>query len=155
MTATKVVAWQTLANQANNRWNNGSLKGKRYSEFIKALPKAEKDAVVLEDLLAQVANGGFWQWIINGYCVSIADVIEVLKLIRQPASNKLLLMLVQVQPYLQNNAEKGDGFEKLVASNITDENHPFWNRLDRFSYQFHDLRDTWEQEVEAYLAAQV
>ena len=155
MTTTKVITWQTLAEQANDKWYNGNLKGKRYSEFIKALPKAEKDAVVLEDLLAQVANGGFWQWIINGYCVSIADVIEVLKLIRKPASIKLLLLLVQVQPYLQKNAEKGDGFEKYVAANITDAEHPFWDRLDKFSYQFHDLRDVWEQEVEAYLAAQV
>ncbi len=115
MTATKVVAWQALAAQANDKWYNGSLKGKRYTEFIKALPKAESEAVVLEDLLCSVANGGFWQWIINGYCVSIADVTQVLKLIRQPASIKLLLMLVQVEPYLQKNAEKGDSFEKLVA----------------------------------------
>ena len=155
MTATKVVAWQALAAQANDKWYNGSLKGKRYTEFIKALPKAESEAVVLEDLLCSVANGGFWQWIINGYCVTIADVIEVLKLIRQPASIKLLLMLVQMEPYLQKNSKKGDGFEKYVAANIVNENHPFWDKLDRFSYQFHELRDIWEQEVEAYLASQI
>ncbi len=60
MTATKVITWQTLAEKANDNWYNGSFRGKRYTEFIKALPKAEKEAVVLEDLLCSVANGGFW-----------------------------------------------------------------------------------------------
>lgn len=155
MTVIETTAWRTLAAQANNKWYNGTLKGKRYTEFIKALPKAEKEAIVLEDLLAQVVNGGFWQWIINGYCVSIAEVTQVLKQIRKPASIKLLLMLVQVEAYLQKNTEKGDDFEKLVAANVTDAEHPFWDRLDKFSYQFHELRDDWEQEVEAYLASQI
>ncbi|PSB28365.1 DMP19 family protein [Chlorogloea sp. CCALA 695] len=150
-----MTTWQTLAEQANDKWYNGSLKNKRYTKFIKALPKIEKEAVLLKDLLCLLTSGGFWQWIVNGYCVSIAEVIEVLKQIRKPASIKLLLMLVQIEPYLQKNREKGDGFEKLVVAAIVDENNPFWDRLDRFSYQFHEFREVWEQEVEAYLATQI
>lgn len=153
MTATETTTWRTLAAGANDKWYTGSLKGKRYTEFVKALPKVEKEAVVLEDLYCQVENGGFWQWVVNGYCVSIAEVIQVLKQIRQPASNKLLLTLVQIEPYLQKNKEKGSCFEDYVVPEVTNEEHPFWDKLDQFSDQFHAFSDAWKQEVETYLAA--
>lgn len=153
MKVIETTTWRTLAATANDKWYNGSLKGKRYTEFVKALPRAEKEAVVLEDLLCQVANGGFWQWVVNGYCVSIAEVEEALKQIKKPASIKLLLMLVQIEPYLLKNKEKGGFFEDYVVANIIDQEHPFWDKLERFSYQFHCFSDVWQQEVEAYLAA--
>ena len=63
-------------------------------------------------------------------------------------------MLVQVEPYIQQNKEKGDCFEKYVVPEIINDEHPFWDKLDKFSDQFHAISDIWQQEVEMYLAAQ-
>lgn len=150
-----MMAWHNLTSRAYEKWDKGSLKGLRYTEFLRALPDAEKAAVLLDSLVGQVLNGGFLQWIVNGYCCAIADVIAVVKQVEQPASRQVLLMLVQIEPYIQKDREKGENFEQLVIPVVQNLAHPFWDKLDRFSYLFAVFDKQIKQEVATFLTGQI
>lgn len=141
--------------RAEEKQDNGSLKGKWYREFIAALPKPEKEAVLLGHFTFQVLNGGFWQYMVNGYCVAIVELIEVVKQINDPDAQIILLMLVQIQPYVLKDAQQEEGFENAVIPAIHNEYHPFWDKLEFFSQQFFRFDQRWKQTVEAFLASQL
>lgn len=58
---------QRLMNEAYDRWNSPPLQGKSYQDFLMKLTPIHRDAVVLGNLNYQVENGGFSQWLGNGY----------------------------------------------------------------------------------------
>lgn len=67
-----------LNDRAYARWNGGDLDSIQTKRgFWLALDAAERDAVVVTALVAQVRNGGFGQWHDNGYSASY-DLLESL-----------------------------------------------------------------------------
>ena len=69
---------QAHMNRAYARWRDGGeLAGKSQEDFIGALKDPEKLAVEFGNLNYQVCNGGYLQWITNGYAdVAINDLLE-------------------------------------------------------------------------------
>ncbi len=148
-------SYETLANRAYEKWDNGSFKGLSYEEFVKTLPEVEKAAVLLERLIYQVCNGGFSLWIGNGYCVSITELIELVKQMKEPASTSVLLMLMQIEPYIQKNSKKGEGMENYVIPELINNEHPFWCTLHNYDLQFYAFKDCLTQEVETFMGKQM
>ena len=66
--------------------------------WMKLLTPSEKKAVVLGNFNYQVENGGVIQWIDNGYCMDIVDLISVLKEMNTENSKKVVKFLKKVLP---------------------------------------------------------
>lgn len=79
----ELTAWQGLMDSAYGKWNDetGVLKGASYETFLASLPTKERQAVLLGNLNYQVGNGGFHQWVANGYALKGQEVIDILELI--------------------------------------------------------------------------
>jgi len=69
--------WGRLANRAYQLWRADPQASR--TEFYWGLHPLQRRAVQLWDLNGQVMNGGFPQWIANGFGHWIADVIESVK----------------------------------------------------------------------------
>ena len=69
--------WGRLANRAYQLWRTDPQASR--IEFYQGLHPLQRKAVQLWDLNSQVFNGGFPQWIANGFGHWIAEVIESVK----------------------------------------------------------------------------
>jgi hypothetical protein len=65
---------QELMDAAYATWQDG----KSYDDFVFDLPANQRMAVLLGNLNYQVENGGFRQWVDNGYGAHAMDVRRVL-----------------------------------------------------------------------------
>lgn len=83
-------------------------------------------------LYYQVHNGGFVQWVDNGYGTRIDEVIDILEDIGGPYSQQVQSMLEEIEPYI---ADKGDsrGF-----------NDGYWHEE---IFEEWVEGDCWEEEV--------
>ena len=90
---------RTRANKDNNSWS--------YNRMVREASDLERLAVVLGNLNYQVENGGFNQWVDNGYCTHISDVKECLELIDTETTNKILPMIEKVEEFLLDEVISG------------------------------------------------
>lgn len=93
--------WQSLMDEAYSRWqDDGDLKGLDLVQFISALPTLSAQAVVLGNLNYQVENGGFSQWVNNGYCLTAKFLIKTLEEIGTQSSLAVICMINELIPYI-------------------------------------------------------
>lgn len=121
MSAEKNPVWQGLMDEAYARWQEGGdLHGKSSRDFIAALPPLHRYAVMLGNLNYQVHNGGFNQWVDNGYAVVAEDLIEVLKLIGTRNAIKTISLINVLIPHI-DFSETRDGFgrSRWIEMNVT------------------------------------
>ena len=78
-----------------------------YNRMIREGTELERLAVVLGNLNYQVENGGFNQWIDNGYCTGISDAKEALEAIDTETCRKIIPMLEEVEKYLDDSVIDG------------------------------------------------
>lgn len=72
----KANTMQSLMDKAYGRWQGN--EGWSTKTFFDHMEPAEKTAVLLGNLNYQVENGGFQQWVGNGYAQNIELLIEAL-----------------------------------------------------------------------------
>jgi len=119
------------------RWSfKGMLNNGCYNQ-------AERVACVLGKLNQQVDNGGFSQWVSNGYAVKswdwLPDILEEMG----PASKKVLDLCCQMMAHVdedEGDFEIGDDWENTIMP-----------LSDTLSDAFYALHDEWHPEVYAYL----
>ena len=85
--------WQQLMNAAYDKWQEQGRKCEAtskaagdvvarswtYAQFLRELSVAERRAVMLGNLNYQVENGGFAQWVDNGYASdSGSELLDIL-----------------------------------------------------------------------------
>jgi tetratricopeptide (TPR) repeat protein len=87
--------WARLVNRAYQLWKTNSQASR--AEFYQGLPPLQRQAVQLWELNSQVMNGGFPQWLVNGYGAGIDDVIETAKQIGTIAALELQSILEGVR----------------------------------------------------------
>jgi len=93
---------QKLMNEAYDRWQKeGDLGGLNYNEFISRLDKPHRNAVLLGNLNYQVQNGGFRQWVGNGYATEAHQILDLLKKIGTETALKVSNMIEQLMPFLE------------------------------------------------------
>jgi hypothetical protein len=78
-----------------------------YNRMVREASDLERMAVVLGNLNYQVENGGFNQWVDNGYCTHISDVKECLELIDTETTRKILPMVETVEEFLLDEVISG------------------------------------------------
>jgi len=78
-----------------------------YNRMINEATELEQLAVVLGNLNYQVENGGFNQWVDNGYCTSYPIIEEALTALNTETSKKVYDMLTEVGEYLDDSVLDG------------------------------------------------
>ncbi len=121
-----VDIWQNTMNTAYEKWQAaGDIS---YESFVSNLTEAERTAVLLGNLNYQVCNGGFRQWIDNGYVVAGKSVVDVLCVINTTLTLDLADRIIK----LLKLANVG------VFDDIDDTEDKFLNDLDDWYYSHHD-----------------
>ncbi len=100
----KKSSWNALAAKALARCEH-DLKGASYWEFVQALPVLQRQAVLLTHLDEQVRNGGFYQWIHNGFAVYVDEVSQVLGAIGSETAAKVRSILEELRPLINTDKE--------------------------------------------------
>lgn len=94
----KYPVFQGLMNAAYDTYGNQS-----YDDFLFNLPAQQRMAVLIGNLNHQVENGGFAQWILNGYSNEAQEVRYVLRKIgTHAASNADNLILIALAAHGQD-----------------------------------------------------
>jgi TPR repeat/Domain of unknown function (DUF4375) len=79
--------WAKLVNRAYQLWKSDRQATK--TEFYQGLHPLQRKAVLLWDLNGQVINGGFPQWLQNGYGAWTNEIIDTLKQIGTDAAREI------------------------------------------------------------------
>lgn len=98
------------------------------SELLGELEKVERDAYLLGTFNYQVENGGFSQWVNNGYAVHIDDLIDLLKDIGRRHSLQIARWLAQLAEELdydgqfinEGHSEEQVEYEEVYVGNDED-----------------------------------
>ena len=100
---------QMLMDKAYKDESNRSKDGGEwcYNRMLKEATELERFAVVIGNLNYQVENGGFSQWIGNGYCTSYSDLEDALTAVKTETTAKVYDMLTEVGQYLDDSVLDG------------------------------------------------
>lgn len=141
----QTIVWQELMDQAYDKWQKHPQMP--YNEFLYNLNTKEQQAVLLGNLNYQVGNGGFDQWVSNGYATHGEDVIEVLQLMATPIATELVERLPDLLDFVdldQDNRGCDDYWKD--PEDIPSE------MMDELANWFYSVNEQFEEEVEEFLS---
>jgi hypothetical protein len=134
-------AWDRLVNRAYRRLK-GDLRDVTRDEFYHCIHPLQRTAVQLRELNYQVHNGGFPQWVQNGYGAWIHEIINDLGQIGTDAARKVRTILERVAPLIN----PGPLTEAEDEENLT--------RLLQYTDQYYTVMGRFGQEVENWIEEQ-
>lgn len=113
------------------------------------LSDIEKKAVVLGKLNYQVENGGFYQWVDNGYVSSIEYLLLVLKEMDTETSKKVAELLENIRPFVISGVKNTGCFGKYLTLDHEDvmDNIEF-NYLDD---EYYNINEKFMEDCEEFL----
>lgn len=94
------VAWEQLVKEAYK--SEAEPRPTRRNEFLESLPPLQRNAVLLWEMNNQVFNGGFSQWLLNGYGHWLNDIFPVLNQIGTQAAMEVQIILEGVSSLLHS-----------------------------------------------------
>lgn len=110
--------WHRLVNRAYQRARTGDLRDADRSEFYRRLGPVEREAVLLWELNSQVVNGGFPQWVFNGYAAWIDDVSAAVEKVGTDPANRVHQILQDVSLLanreLESQEQRDENLSKLL-----------------------------------------
>lgn len=101
----KYPTWQRLVNAAYEKWQRSENKGMKYGDFVESLDPLSREAVLVAGLNGQVLNGGFRQWVDNGYAVKIKETLQVLACVEGDATRKVAGMVERLSEFVRTDVE--------------------------------------------------
>ena len=132
---------QSLMDAAYTAWQ--AEQSKSYDDFIFDLDGTHKAAVLIGNLNYQVENGGFTQWMDNGYGDHAADVARVLARIGTPTARRVDEMVQTVKAtWARYEADR----RRWADDN--DDNYPDFDALDT---EYYSINAQLLIDTEAYL----
>jgi len=125
-TKEKQPIFQGLMDEAYERWKEN--EGWDYKAMLANCTAEERMAVILGNLNYQVCNGGFRQWVDNGYALHLRDAVPLLEKVGTENALKVVEMLRQLDDHIDYNKEdRGwDDYWKRP------EPHPYFGRDDYY-----------------------
>lgn len=153
--------FQGLMNDAYERWQEPDNKWSR-EEFMGQCSDLERKAVLLGNLNYQVCNGGFCQWVDNGYGLEWQEVVEVLKEIGTENALKTINLIERFAEYI-NLAEDNHGFGDYWAEETDEFGFSYDDDFEEYESEgpyiardcdneFYDFNETLCEEIEEFLA---
>lgn len=151
---------QEIMNQAYDKFNDGIS----HAQWHETLTELEKRAVVLGNMSYQVLNGGFHQWVSNGYYLDGALLIAYLTEMDTKLSRSLIRIVNKVLSYTNPDAKRAGMMgrywkhEKSNGSRWRDEEEEndveeVVIDLDEHDNEYYSFSSDFDREVEEYLAA--
>jgi tetratricopeptide (TPR) repeat protein len=138
---TEQSTWARLVNRANQRLKR-ELQHMSQGEFYQAIHPLQRDAVLLWELNSQVFNGGFPQWVLNGYGAWMTELVAALRQIGTDAAGEVQVILERVSRVANTNvgpeAEDEDDLAGLLEC----------------TNRYYDVMGRFGEEVEAWLEEQ-
>jgi tetratricopeptide (TPR) repeat protein len=107
--------WDRLVNRAYQRARTGDLRDVDRGEFYRRLDPVQREAVLLWELNSQVVNGGFPEWVFNGYAAWINEVIAPVQQIRTPAAESVHKILEDVSLFANKKNESEQQREENLS----------------------------------------
>ena len=111
--------WDRLVNRAYQRVRTGDLRDVDRGEFYRRLDPVQREAVLLGEMHSQVVNGGFPQWVGNGYAAWIDEVLAAVQQIRTAAATKVHEILEDVSLLAKQNVESTQQREVNLSKLLT------------------------------------
>jgi len=146
--------WQKLMNSARAKWiDNRGAKGS-----LGSCTKLEKIATLLGNLNYQTLNGGFVQWVDNGYGLYAKEVVEALDEVCGPGSERIKEMVEELIPHIDFNKpqtgwddywiyDSSSGYER---DHEEEENSEGFGIAESFDSEFYALNEKWFKHVNTY-----
>jgi transcription antitermination factor NusG len=98
--------WQDHMNEAYDLWKDSENKDiATYEDMVTKTSRLHQIAVLLGTLNYQVCNGGFSQWVENGYAIQINHVIDALTEVGTPLALQVIEMISPLILYVDVTAE--------------------------------------------------
>lgn len=111
----KHLTWQRLMDEAYARWqDNGDLHDLDYHEFIQQLPMLHQEAVIVGNLNYQVENGGFVQWVGNGYACGLEYLDQFLLKMKQRGAKQAQTIIDMIDTFRECLDEDEDGLLSFI-----------------------------------------
>lgn len=161
------TAWQRLMDQAHKIW----IVTEDYREALFLCTGPERVAMVLGHLNYQVNNGGFAQWVCNGYARGIGDAIAAVRLVAAAAvkvdaavaigpelltpntaaviGNELAARLKALRRYVQDE-DRGPGYGDYIREGME---RRFGRHADECDAWYYANNAAWTAAVERFLSA--
>jgi hypothetical protein len=136
-----MARWQATMTAAYERWT----RGEGYDRFLAGLSGAERAAVLLGNLYQQVNNGGFRQWVDNGYGLHAGEVMSLCRL-AGPAGAAVADEVARIAPRI-DFSRPNRGF----AGDYWLDEGPGEDVLDACDGRFYDLDEAFVAEVDDLL----
>ena len=138
--------WQRLVNRAYQRVRTGDLRHVDRGEFYRRLDSPHREAVLLWELNAQVVNGGFPQWVFNGYSAWINDVIAAVRQIGTAAAKELEKLLEKVS-ILANQHLASEQAREENLSNLLENTDRYYAVMGEFGDDVEEWLDAQLQDA--------
>jgi hypothetical protein len=134
-------SWDRLVNRAYRRLQ-GDLRDATRDEFYHCIHPLQRTAVQLRELNRQVHNGGFPQWVLNGYGAWIDELMNDVEQIGTNAAREVRTILEGVSALIN----PGPLTEEADEENLT--------RLLQYTDQYYAVMGRFGQDVESWIEEQ-
>jgi hypothetical protein len=94
---------QQLMDEAYDKWQAGLYTS--YDHMVESVSDLHKMAIVLGNLNCQVENGGFYQWVDNGYGQMAHEAVEYLNKIGTENAKKVAKWIEDLIPHIDFDQE--------------------------------------------------
>ncbi len=174
MSEEKHPVWQGLMDKSYDRWQNGDLKDKSKKDFLDALDSQQTQATLLGNLNYQVGNGGFSQWVGNGYALSFDHLWKVMELIPGDAANKVRGMLKEMEPFIlkdkdwtkdrgfgwnywreDESRDRYDSYDEDEEEEYEEETHEGYEMAKSLDDKYYAINRQFMDEIEAFLSGTI
>lgn len=138
--------WQAEVERIYEAWREDKQP---YDDFVDELPKRDRQLMILANLNYQVENGGFEQWIENGYGSQAKRVIKALYEINTEASLKAAELVEEAAEYIDFDSPCGSHIA-VDDSEDEDEYEEVCNNLDKLDTVFYSINDKLVDDIEEW-----
>ena len=143
----ELQTWQDLMDRAYDKWKQN--KDWKYSQFLLNLDSVERKAVILGNFNYQVLNGGFVQWVENGYASGGGR--ELLVILDEMGDQRVSQLVKPVLEHVDLSLENRGFMTNYWLELEEEEFDEVLGEVDGLSDKYYDFYKEFELEVEEYL----
>jgi len=132
-------AWQAALNVAYAEWQKPENQNWNFEEMVlNCDSQLMREVVLLGKMNQQIENGGFCQWVDNGYCTPKLLETIVTALDRTETGKQIVALIAKFAEYIEEDGWDWDEeYQESMGSNIA----------DRCDDVFCKLQDQWHTEL--------
>lgn len=144
--------WEKLNDSAYARWQGEENKAKSYEDVLDECLPEERFAMLLGNLNSQVLNGGFCQWVDNGYAAQADTVLRVLARIDTDSTKAVSEMIKRIKLHFKTDVENKGCMNSYWIHEWEGEEMPEGHAVaEDCDEEYYSLNDQFEEDIEKWL----